>query len=61
MWNTPSLLLLPGPLRPGVIVPVRVSSMCQIEPFNRFIYSRSLNCVRTNDCYVELIVLHINA
>ena len=31
MWNTPSLPLLPGPLRPEVIAPDRVLSMGQIE------------------------------
>ena len=31
MWNTHSLLLLPSPLWPGVVVPDRVLSMGQIE------------------------------
>ena len=31
MWCTPSLALLPGPLSPRVVVPIRVQSMCQIE------------------------------
>ena len=35
MWSTPSL---PLPLWPGVVVPVRVSSMGQIEIFNHFLY-----------------------
>ena len=34
----PSLLLLPGPLWPGVVVPVRVASMGQIELFNHLLY-----------------------
>ena len=34
MWNTSSLPLLPGRLRPIVEVPVRVPSMSQIELFN---------------------------
>ena len=33
MWSTSSLPLLPGPLLPGMIVPVRVQSMGQIESF----------------------------
>ena len=37
MRSTPSLPLLPGPLRPGVLAPDRVLSMGQIE----------LNCVLT--------------
>ena len=35
MWSTPSLPLLPGPLWPGVVVPDRVLSMGQIEPFGK--------------------------
>ena len=31
MWSTPSLPLLPGPLWPVVVAPVRVLSMGQIE------------------------------
>ena len=31
MWSTPSLLLLPGPLWPGVVATDRVLSMDQIE------------------------------
>ena len=30
---TPLLLLLPGPLRPGVVVPVRIPSMGHIDLF----------------------------
>ena len=32
--STPSLLLLPGPLCPGVVAPDRVLSMAQIELFD---------------------------
>ena len=32
MWSTPSLLLLPGLLWPGVVAPKRVLSMGQIKP-----------------------------
>ena len=35
---TSSLLLLPDPLSPRVIVPVRVASMGQIEPVLDFFY-----------------------
>ena len=38
MWSTPSLRLFPGPLWPGVVVPVRVASMGQIELFNNLLY-----------------------
>ena len=31
MWSTPSLPLLPGPLWPGVVAPVRVPSMGWID------------------------------
>ena len=31
VWSTPSLLLVPGPLLPGVVTPVRVLSMAQID------------------------------
>ena len=34
MWSTPSLLLFPGPLWPGVVAPDRVLSMDQIELFD---------------------------
>ena len=38
MWSTSSLPLLPGPLRPGVVVPVRVPSMGQIDLFKSYLY-----------------------
>ena len=34
MWSTSLLPLLPGLLRPRVVVPLRVPSMVQIELFN---------------------------
>ena len=43
MRNIPSLPLLPGPLRPGVVTSDRVLSMDQIELFD------ILNYVQTND------------
>ena len=38
-WSCPSLPLLLGPLRPGVVVPVRVPSMDQIDLFKNYSYS----------------------
>ena len=38
VWNTPSLALLPGPLSPGVVIPVRVSSMGQKDLFKNYSY-----------------------
>ena len=52
MWSTPSLLLLPGPLRFRVVVPVRVPSMDQIELFNHLLriiticYLKQYSCVQ---------------
>ena len=43
MWNALSLPLLPDTLQPGVVVPDRVLSIGQIEPFDHF------NSVQTND------------
>ena len=42
MWSISSLQLLPGPLWPGVVVPVRVSYMDQIEIFIHLLYLRLL-------------------
>ena len=49
MWSTLSLPLLPGSLLPGVVVPVRVLSMGQIELFNHLLYLKPFNCVQAND------------
>ena len=38
MWSTPSLPLLPSPLRPLVVAPVRVASMGQTELFNLLLW-----------------------
>ena len=38
MWNTPSLPLLSGPLRPGVVALVRLPSMTQIEMVKLYVY-----------------------
>ena len=53
VWISPSLLLLSDPLWPGVVVPIRVLSVGQLEQFNhllRFIiiinYLKPYNCVQ---------------
>ena len=38
------LLLLPGPLLSGVVVPVRVPTKGQIEIFDNFLYLKPFNC-----------------
>ena len=43
MWSTPSASSPPGPLWPGVTVPVRVPSMGQIELFNHLLYWKTFN------------------
>ena len=43
IWSTPSLPLLSGPLWPGMVVPVRVPSMGQIEKFN-YIWNHLIVC-----------------
>ena len=43
MLSTTSLPLLPGPLRPGVIVPLRVQSMGQIKLFKHLLYLKPYN------------------
>ena len=45
MWSTPSEPLLPGLLWPGVVVPVRVLSVDQIELFDNLLYLKLFNCV----------------
>ena len=59
MRSIQSLSLLPGPLQPGQVVPVRVPTMAQIELFNLSIYLKPFKCVQTNDL-IELVVLHSN-
>ena len=48
MLSTPSLPLLPGSLWPGVVIPVWVPSIGQIELFNHFLYLKPFNRVQTN-------------
>ena len=50
MWSIPSLPLLPCPVLPGEVAPDKVLSMGQIELFR----------VQTNDCLIELFVIHRN-
>ena len=38
VWSTPSLTLLPSPLKPGVVAPVRVSFKDQIDLFKNYSY-----------------------
>ena len=45
--NTPSLSLLPGPLWPGIVVPVWISSMGQIALFQNYWYLIRL-CAKNN-------------
>ena len=49
MWSSTLLLLLPGLLWPGTVVPVKVPSMGQIELFNHLQYLKPFKCVQTND------------
>ena len=45
-WSTPLLSLFPGLVRPGVVVPVRIPSIGQIELFNYFTVSKQLTDVK---------------
>ena len=49
MWSTLLLPLLPGPLRPGVVLIVKVLSMDQIELFNHLLVLKPFNSMQTND------------
>ena len=49
MWNNPSLTLLPGPLWPIVLIPIKVPSMDQTELFNHLLNLKPFNWVQTND------------
>ena len=54
MRSTPSLLLLPGPLWPGVVAPESVLSMSQTELFD------ILNWEQTNDkSEIELLEIEL--
>ena len=47
IWSIASLPLLPGPLWPRVVVPLRIPSMSQIDQFKDYLYSKGL-CARKN-------------
>ena len=55
MWSSPSLQLLPGSLRPRVVVRVRASSMDKIEILDNFFCLKPLNCEQAN--VIEILVL----
>ena len=38
MYNTPSLALLPDLFWPGVVIPVSVPSMCQVDLVANYLY-----------------------
>ena len=61
MWSISLLPLIPGPLWPRMVVPVRVSSMDQIDLFKNFRLEHmiSYNCVQTNN-YRQIISAIIN-
>ena len=48
MWSTPSLSLLLGSLWPGMLVPVRVTSMGQIEIFNHLTMCKQMTYAKLN-------------
>ena len=49
MYNTYFLPLRPGPLWPGVVAPVGIQFMGQIELFNHLFYGELFEDVETND------------
>ena len=54
MGNIPSLLLLLSSLWLGVVVPVRVPSIGQIEPFNHLLRIITI-CPLKPDCFAKII------
>ena len=52
MWSTPSLQLLPGPLKLKMVVPIRIPSIGQIELFNHLTMCKQMTG--------GLLVLHSN-
>ena len=48
MLNTPSLPLLPGPLKAKVVVPVRAPYMYQIELFDHLALCKQMTNVKLN-------------
>ena len=56
MWSAPSLPLLPGPLWPWVVVPVRILSIDQIELFDHFSECKQMTGVKLNClCYITIL------
>ena len=53
MCYTPLSLLFPVPLRTGMIVPIRVSTVGQIEIFNHLLYLKQLTVCK-QEIKVEL-------
>ena len=49
VWSTPSLPLFPGPLKPGMVVPVRAISMAQKDLFKNYLYSIGLCAKKLNN------------
>ena len=45
MWSTSSLSLLPGPLWPGMVVPIRISFLGQTRILDNFLYLKLFNYV----------------
>ena len=48
MWNTPSLPLFQGPLRPEVVIPIVVPTMGQIELFNHLSACKQMTDAKLN-------------
>ena len=61
MCSIPSLPLLPGPLWPGVVVPVRMLSMVQIEIFNPLLYLTARSKLCSLERAAAGIGLYVNA
>ena len=48
MWSTSLLLLLPGPLWPGLVIPDRISSLGQKELFDHSTACKQMTGVKMN-------------
>ena len=49
MWSASSSPLLPGPLRPELVVPVRVSSMGQVDRFKKIFVINMTMCKKISE------------
>ena len=47
MWSNSSLASLSGPLRPGVVVPVRVPSIDNLDLFQNYLYLLGVRAKKT--------------